>query len=69
MMAAWWRPKRTTPDHEVTMPSTISTPITARIPNDHAAELQRLAALSGRTVSWLVAAAVRRQLAELRDAA
>ena len=51
------------------MPSLASEPITARIPNDAAAELRRVAAATDRTVSSLIAEAVAVRLPELRSAA
>jgi hypothetical protein len=51
------------------MASTISTPITARIPNSQAAELRQLAAAQGQTVSSIIASLVASNLPELRSAA
>lgn len=44
------------------MPSTTTTAVAARVPNAEAAELRRLAAEHGRSVSSLVARAVSREL-------
>jgi hypothetical protein len=51
------------------MASTISTPLTTRIPNQQADELRSIAAVSGTTVSSLLASLVANNLPELRSAA
>jgi len=49
------------------MPSTISTPTTARIANDDLADLRDLAQLTGRTVSALISIAVRSYVTSERE--
>jgi len=50
------------------VPSTVSTPVTARIPNEQLATLRRLAALIGTTPSSVIAVCVGQGLALFRDA-
>ena len=49
------------------MPSTVSTPVTARIPNSQLAVLRQLAELLGTTPSLLVAVSVGQTLALFRE--